>query len=413
MARSINRLSARSVASKNKRGRYADGGGLYLQVSDNEAKSWLFRFMLNGKSRQMGLGSLHTISLSEARDEALLCRKQLRDNVDPIEARKLKRGQVQLDAAAVMTFKACAEKYISSHSAAWKSVKHTSQWQRTLVTYVYPVFGDLPVQFVDTGMVTKVIEPIWVTKTETASRIRGRIESILDWATARKYRTGENPARWKGHLDNLLPMRSKVQKIKHHAALPYPEIGKFMVSLRQKDAVSASGLEFLILTAARTGEVMGATWDEIDFDNSMWAIPSERMKNGKGHRVPLSTAAIEVLRKMKKNAESKFVFPGSKNNKPLSNMAFLQLLKRMGRHDLTAHGFRSTFRDWVAERTNYPNEVAEMALAHTVGDKVEAAYRRGDMFDKRRNLSEDWCGFCAKVPDDNAGGNVVPIKGQQ
>ena len=256
------------------------------------------------------------------------------------------------------------------------------------------------------------IEPIWTTKTETASRIRGRIESILDWATARKYREGENPARWKGHLDNLLPMRSKVQKIKHHAALPYSDIGSFMVSLRQHDAVSANGLEFLILTAARTGEVIGATWSEIDFDSAIWIVSGERMKNGKEHRVPLSSTAIKVLRKMEKVAESKFVFPGGKRNRPLSNMAFLQLLKRMGRGDLTAHGFRSTFRDWVAERTNYPNEVAEMALAHTVTDKVEAAYRRGDMFDKRVNLIEDWCGFCALTPDDGAG-NVVPIKGRQ
>jgi integrase len=412
MARSINRLSARSAAGQTQRGRYADGGGLYLQVSENEAKSWLFRFMLNGKSRQMGLGSLHTISLAEARDEALLCRKQLRDGIDPIDTRKLKRGRAQADAATVMTFKACAEKYISSHSAGWKNVKHMSQWQNTLKTYVYPVFGDLPVQFVDTGLVTQVIEPIWATKTETASRVRGRIEAILDWATVHKYREGENPARWKGHLDNLLAKRSSVQKVKHHAALPYPEIGKFMATLREQEAVSANGLEFLILTAARTGEVIGATWDEVDFDNAIWIVPSERMKNGKEHRIPLSSASIEVLRRMEIVAESNFVFPGGKHNRPLSNMAFLQLLKRIGHADLTAHGFRSTFRDWIAERTNYPNEVAEMALAHTVADKVEAAYRRGDMFEKRRKLTEDWCEFCARAPDDSAG-NVVPIKGRQ
>ena len=280
MARNINRLSPRSLSSKTERGRYADGGGLYLQVSKSGAKSWLFRFMLNGKSRQMGLGSLHTISLPEAREEALLCRKQLRDGVDPIEARKLKLGKAQADSARVMTFKECAEKYISSHSAGWKNAKHGSQWQNTLKTYVYPVFGDLPVQSIDTGLVAKVIEPIWATKTETASRIRGRIESVLDWATARKYRNGENPARWKGHLDNLFPKRAKVQKVKHHAALPYHEIGAFMATLRQHDAVSARGLEFLILNAARTGEVIGATWDEIDFDNELYQQASERAQRG-------------------------------------------------------------------------------------------------------------------------------------
>ncbi len=408
MARSINRLSSRSLSSKNKRGRYADGGGLYLQVSDNEAKSWLFRFMLNGKSRQMGLGSLHTVSLAEAREEALLCRKQLRDGIDPIDARKLKLGKAQADSAKVMTFKACAEKYISSHSVGWKNIKHVSQWTNTLTTYVYPVFGDLPVQSIDTGLVTKVIEPIWATKTETASRIRGRIESILDWATARKYRDGENPARWKGHLDNLLPKRAKVQKIKHHAALPYPEIGAFMKTLRQHDAVSASGLEFLILTAARTGEVIGATWDEIDVDKAIWIIPAERMKSEKEHRVPLSSPALAILRRMKEVAVSNYLFPGGKRNNPLSNMAFLQLLKRMGRGDLTTHGFRSTFRDWTAERTNYPNEVAEMALAHAVGDKVEAAYRRGDLFDKRCKMMDAWAEFCSQIAQ--GGDNIVMLQ---
>ncbi len=411
MARNINRLSPRSLSSKTERGRYADGGGLYLQVSKSGAKSWLFRFMLNGKSRQMGLGSLHTISLPEAREEALLCRKQLRDGVDPIEARKLKLGKAQADSARVMTFKECAEKYISSHSAGWKNAKHGSQWQNTLKTYVYPVFGDLPVQSIDTGLVAKVIEPIWATKTETASRIRGRIESVLDWATARKYRNGENPARWKGHLDNLFPKRAKVQKVKHHAALPYHEIGAFMATLRQHDAVSARGLEFLILNAARTGEVIGATWDEIDFDNAIWAIPAERMKSGKEHRVPLSATSIVTLRSMKDVAVSGYVFPGGKRNRPLSNMAFLQLLKRMGRGDLTAHGFRSTFRDWVAERTNYPNEVAEMALAHTVGDKVEAAYRRGDMFEKRHRMMRDWAEFCSRL-DSNVS-NVISLDGSK
>jgi integrase len=381
---------------------------LYLQISDNQAKSWLFRFMLRGKSRQMGLGSLHTISLPEARDEALLCRKQLRDGIDPIDARKLKRGQAEADAAKVMTFKECADKYISTHSAGWKNVKHARQWLTTLKTYVYPVFGDLPVQSIDTGLVMKVIEPIWATKTETASRLRGRIEAILDWATARKFRDRENPARWKGHLDNLLPKPSKVQKVKHHAALPYADTGGFVAALRTQDGVSASGLEFLVLTAARTGEVIGATWGEINLDTATWIIPAERMKSGKEHRVPLSFPALAVLRTMKEVAVSDYVFPGGKQNRPLSNMAFLQLLKRMGRKDLTAHGFRSTFRDWAAERTGFQNQVAEMALAHAIGDKVEAAYRRGDLFDKRLKLMDAWAEYCSTV--SQGGDNIVALK---
>jgi integrase len=412
MARSINQLSPRSVATKTSRGRYADGGGLYLQVSDNGAKSWLFRFMLNGKARQMGLGSLNTFTLAEARDAALQCRKLIHDGIDPIEHRKVVRGTALANAMKAMTFKACAEKYISSHSAGWKSVKHANQWTNTLTTYAYPIFGDLPVQTVDTSLVMKVLEPIWTKKTETASRVRGRIESVLDYATSMKYRTGENPARWKGHLDNLLAKRARVQKVKHHAALPYPEIGAFIDKLREHDAVSANGLEFLVLTAARTGEVIGAIWDEIDFDEAVWTITPQRMKSEKEHRVPLSKDALTILMRMKNVAESKYVFPGGKRNSPLSNMAFLQLLKRMKRNDLTGHGFRSTFRDWAAECTSYPNEVAEMALAHSIGSKVEAAYRRGDLFDKRRRMMDAWAEYCSKMPADRDG-FVIPIKGQR
>jgi integrase len=409
MARKYNQLSPRRISTVTKRGRYADGGGLYLQVSENGAKSWLFRYMMNNKARQMGLGSIRTFSLPEAREKATECRKLVYDGIDPIEHRKLMRGQTLAETQKAMTFRDCAESYISSHSAGWKSVKHTSQWTNTLNTYAYPVFGDLPVQTVDTGLVTKVLEPIWATKSETASRVRGRIEAVLDWASARKYREGENPARWKGHLDNLLPKRAKVQKVKHHAALPYPEISKFMDALHCQDGVSARGLEFLILTAARTGEVIGATWNEIDIDKAVWIIPDERMKGAREHRVPLSSATLTILADMKAIAQSNYVFPGGKKNKPLSNMAFLQLLKRMGRGDITAHGFRSTFRDWTAERSNYPNEVAEMALAHTIGDKAEAAYRRGDLMDKRRRMMDDWATFCQTV--EHCGDNVVTLQG--
>ena len=372
---------------------YADGGGLYLQISRFDTKSWVFRFTLDKKTRDMGLGPIHTISLSEARAEAEQCRKLVREGLDPIEQRKLARWQTRAEAKKVMTFKECAGKYISAHSEGWKSVKHAQQWTNTLTSYAYPTFGDLPVQAVDTGLVMRVLEPIWLTKTETASRLRGRIEKILDWASVRKYREGENPARWKGHLDTLLPARSKVQKVKHHSALPYAEAGLFMAELRHQDSVSARGLEFLILTAARTSEVLKATWQEIDIDDGLWTIPAERMKGAKEHRVPLSSAALNVLVEMKKSARNAFVFPGMRNNTSLSNMVFLQLLKRMGRPGLTAHGFRSTFRDWAAERTNYPADVAEMALAHSVSNKVEAAYRRGDLFEKRRKLMEDWAAF--------------------
>ena len=408
MARSINRLSPRKVATVKEQGLYADGGGLYLQVSHFDTKSWVFRFTLNKKSREMGLGPLHTVSLADARLEAETRRKMLREGIDPIEHRNSLKATRRLEGVKFMTFKECAEAYIRSHGAAWRNVKHASQWRNTLKTYAYPFLGDLSVQAVDTGLVLKALEPIWEKKPETASRVRGRVEAVLDLASARNFRQGENPARWRGHLDKLLPASSKVRKVKHHAALPYPKIGAFMAELGQRDAVAARGLEFLILTAARTGEVIGATWDEIDFAEGVWTISAGRMKSEKEHRVSLSQAASEVLEGMKDARQSDYIFPGSRSKSPLSNMAFLQLMKRMGRDDLTVHGFRSTFRDWAAERTNFPNEVAEMALAHAVGDKVEAAYRRGDLLDKRRRLMDDWAEFCANT--EEADGNVVAIR---
>ena len=407
--RSLHRLSARKVASATGQGRYADGGGLYLQVSRSGTKSWLFRFMLDGKARQMGLGPIHTVPLIDARAAAMNCRRLLLDGVDPIEDRKTRRQRRRLETVSTMTFKDCAKQYIDSHKSAWKNQKHASQWGSTLETYAYPVFGDLSVQLVDTDLVMKVLDPIWHTKSETASRVRGRVEAILDWATVREYRRGENPARWKGHISKLLPARTKVKKPKHHAALPFKEIGAFIEALHDRDSVSAKGLEFLIFTASRTGEVIGAIWPEVDLENKIWTIPAARMKTDKEHRVPLSEEVIAILREMKKIKVSEFIFPGNQPNKPLSNMAFLQLLKRMGRGDLTVHGFRSTFRDWASERTNYSNEVSEMALAHTVSDKVEAAYRRGDLFEKRRRLMRDWAMFCQQTPQKNSD-NITPIR---
>ncbi|MDA8232638.1 MAG: integrase arm-type DNA-binding domain-containing protein [Magnetospirillum sp.] len=398
MARQEKRLSAVEVAKKTAPGMYPDGLGLYLRIGPKGAKSWVYRYRVDGKRRDMGLGPVHTVSLADARARAAECRKHRIDGADPKMERDKVKLAAKIEAARAMTFRQCAEAYVDAHKAGWRNTKHAAQWTSTLDTYAYPVFGGLPVAAVDTGLVMKVLEPIWAKKTETASRLRGRIEAVLDWATARVYRTGENPARWRGHLDKLLPARSKVQRVEHHPALPYDQMGAFMVLLRAQDGTSARALEFAILTAARTGEVIGARWSEIDLAKKVWTVPAERMKAGREHRVPLSEAAVAVLETMQTIKEGDYVFPGGRALKPLSNMAMLKLLGRMERDDLTAHGFRSTFRDWCAERTAYPAEVAEMALAHVVSDKVEAAYRRGDLFEKRARLMADWAEFCAIVP---------------
>jgi integrase len=406
MARKLNRLTAVEVRANDKKGMYHDGGGLYLQVSSSGTKSWIFRFTLDGRAREMGLGPLHAIPLADARKRAVECRRMRLDGIDPIEARSEHRSWKKLEAARGMTFDACAAAYLDAHEDGWRNAKHREQWRNTLNSYAGPVFGSLPVQGVDLPLVMKALEPIWKAKPETASRLRGRIEAVLDWAKVRGYRVGENPARWRGHLDKLLPARAKIQKVVHHPALPYSEIGDFMVSLRSQEGIAARALEFLILTAARTGEIIGARWDEFDLKDKIWVVSGERMKAGREHRVPLSGPALAILKKMNEMGESDFVFPGGKRGKPLSNMAMLALLKRIGRHDLTSHGFRSTFRDWAAERTTFPREVVEMALAHTIENKVEAAYRRGDLFQKRRQLMEAWARFCltASVQAD-----VVPI----
>jgi integrase len=344
--------------------------------------------MLAGTAHNMGLGPFPDISLAEARERAAAQRRLRLDGADPIATRKASRMAAGLDAAKAMTFRQCAEAYIASHQAGWRNPKHRAQWPATLSAYVFPIFGELPVAAVDVGLVMKAVEPIWTAKAETAGRVRGCIESVLDWATARGYRQGENPARWKGHLENLLPKRAKVQRVKHHAALPYAELPDFMDELGQQNGLAARALEFAILTAARTGEIIGATWSEIDFEARLWTVPAERMKANREHRVPLSEAAVAILRPLYDARTDERIFA-------ISNMAMLMLLRRMGRGDLTAHGFRSTFSDWCAEQTNTPSEVREMALAHTVGDKVEAAYRRGDMFETRRQLAVAWAWYCA------------------
>lgn len=399
MARKVNRLTALKVERIKEPGYYADGDGLWLQVTPSISKSWVFRFMLNGRAREMGLGPLHRVGLAEARTKAAECRNMLLAGTDPIEARNAARAAANVAAAKSFTFDECADAYIAAHRASWKNSKHIDQWTNTIRTYASPIFGSLPVDQVDTGLVMKCLEAIWTTKAETASRLRGRIESVLDWAKVRGYRQGENPARWKGHLDHLLPARAKVQKVEHHPALPYAEIGAFMKALREHEGIAAKALEFTILTAARTGETIGARWSEIDFAENVWTIPEGRMKAGREHRVPLCDTALSILKEMEQLRDGEFVFPGRREGTALSNMAMLQLLERMGRGDLTVHGFRSTLRDWAAEVTAYPREVAEMALSHAIGDKVEAAYRRGDLFEKRRQLMQDWAGYCDREPE--------------
>jgi integrase len=393
LAKTIEKLTAPRVDKENRPGMHGDGGGLYLLIGPTGAKSWVFRFKANGRLRDMGLGPTHTVSLAEARTKARRCRAQRLDGLDPIEARKESRRQAKLAAAKALTFRACAEAYIEAHKAGWRSPKSLTAWEGTLAAYVYPIFGSLPVQAVDTGLVMKALGPIWQAKPETAGRVRGRIESVLDWAATCDNREGENPARWKGHLENLLPARSKVAAVEHHAALPYAELPVFMADLRQQEGVAARALEFAILTAGRTGEVIGARWSEIDLQARVWVVPGERMKAGKEHRVPLSGPAVAILEGMGGIRHDDYVFPGGKAGRPLSNMALLMLLRRMGRGDLTAHGFRSTLSDWCAEKTDFPSEVREMALAHAVSDKVEAAYRRGDLFEKRRLLADAWAVF--------------------
>lgn len=400
MARLSERLSAKRVELATKPGMYPDGHGLYLRVGPTGTKSWVYRYRNDGRRHDLGLGPYHLVSLAEARKNAIEQRRLRHlDGKDPLLIRRLDRDQAKLAAAKATTFKECAEAYITAHQAGWRNPKHRAQWSSTLETYVYGRFGDLPVRAIDVGLVMKAMEPIWTVKPETASRVRGRIEAVLDWAAARGYREGENPARWRGHLENLLPRPGKVKRVQHHAALPYYEIGAFMAKLRTQEGTAARALEFLVLTAGRTGEVIGTRWSEIDLAQKLWTVPGERMKAGREHRVPLSARAREIVEQMKSAAcgtpdAAGVVFPGLKSSS-LSNMALLMSLRRMGYAGLTAHGFRSTFRDWAAERTGFPAEVAEMALAHSVGDKVEAAYRRGDLFAKRRQIMEAWARFCS------------------
>jgi integrase len=397
MARRMNRLSQLAISGARTKaaGMYPDGGGLYLCVGSESARSWIFRFSRDGRTRYMGLGSLAAVSLAEARARAGEARRLLSGGQDPIAARDAQQAAARAQAATATTFRQCAESYIGAHKDGWRSAKHTAQWITSLQAYAYPVIGDVPVAAVDVGLVLKVLEPIWKTRTETAVRVRGRIEAVLSWAKTRGYRSGENPAAWRGHLQNLLPPRRKIRQVRHLSALPYPAIGSFMAELRAERSVAARACEFLILTAARTGEVLGTTWSEVDLATKTWTIPAERMKGGKKHRVPLSAAALTILQAMSQIRVSDYVFPGLRAGLPLNGGALLDLLQRMGRRDITAHGFRSTFRDWCAEQTHFPREICEQALGHAIASAVEAAYRRSDLIEKRRRLMAMWAEYCA------------------
>lgn len=397
-----------------KEGMHADGSGLYLLVSKAGAKSWIFRYQINGRRREMGLGGAGEKSAVQARAEVGRLRADLAEGIDPLEAKKqiVAENKVKAEAAKLraVTFEDASLKYIEAHKAGWSNEKHAWQWENSLSLYAFPFFGSLPVADVTTEHVLAGIEPIWVTKTETATRVRQRIEKILDYARFNKWRTGENPARWTGHLEHTLPKPGSVRKVAHQPALPYKRMAEFMAELRTREGAGARGLEFAILTASRSGEVRGARWSEIDMEAGVWTVPAERMKSRKEHRVPLSARALRVLEVMPRMADEDLIFPGTRSKTLMSDMTLKATVVRINRDrekaglskwtDATSgvpvvpHGFRSTFRDWAAEVTHYPGEMAEMALAHTVPDRVEAAYRRGTMFEKRRQMMVDWAAWC-------------------
>ncbi|WP_298011714.1 site-specific integrase [uncultured Aquabacterium sp.] len=395
MPKKAKEMSAIEVRNLAEPGTHFVGGvaGLALRIKDTGAKSWVLRATIGSKRRDYGLGGFPDVPLASAREAAREARMKIKAGIDPVEETRKARSALKASQAVALTFRRAGEAYIKAHSEGWRNEKHADQWTNTLATYAYPKIGDLLVQDVQLPQVLAVLEPIWTTKTETASRVRGRIEAVLDWATARGHREGLNPARWRGHLDKLLPKPSKVARVEHHTALPASEMPSFMAALRGQPGAGARALEFAILTAARSGEVRGATWREIDLDAGVWLIPGERMKAGREHRVPLSPEAVALLKALPKHGETDLVFVGAKGGQ-LSDMTLLAVVRRM-KAPCVPHGFRSTFRDWAAEHTNYPSEMAEMALAHTISDKVEAAYRRGDMFEKRRQMMADWAAFCA------------------
>ncbi len=392
--RTLNRLTALQAAKLKTPGRHSDGGGLYLSIDDGGRRRWVFLYTRAGKRVELGLGAGRDLPLASARTEAAALRTVLAEGGDPKAFRAKLKG--------IPTFGELADAYVATMRSSWRNPKHAAQWAMTLTVYAAPI-RHRPVDEIETNDVLKVLHPLWQRTPETAERLRGRIENVLSAAKAKGYRSGENPAVWRGHLDQLLPKRQRLSR-GHHAALPFSEASAFMADLRARSAIAARALEFTILTAARSGEVLGAHWEEIDLDRRLWVVPAERMKAGREHRVPLAPRAMAILDPLAEKALTGFVFPGPKPDTPLSSMAMAMLLRRM-KAKVTVHGFRSTFRDWASETTGFSHEVCEMALAHTIGNKAEAAYRRGDLFDKRRKLMEAWGAYCAGAKA------VVPIRG--
>jgi len=402
----IHRLTQLQV-SRARRRWLCDGGGLYLQ----QGRSWIFRYKRDGRTRMMGLGPCHTISLPKARELARSAREQIHAGIDPLAARASSRAA----SSRSMTFQQCADAYITAHCSGWRNPKHRQQWANTLATYAGPIIGALPVDAVDTPRLMQVLQPLWTAKPETGSRVRSRIEQVLGWATIRGHRSGDNPARWKGHLQHLLPAKGKVRTVQHHAALPYAAVPGFLAKLRQQHGVAARALEFLIFTAVRTGDVIGVggradappmRWQHVDLANRLWTIP--KTKTGAAHRVPLSDAALAILDQMQPlRDDSDIVFPGQRRGQPLGKGALLYLLERM-QVAVTAHGFRATFKTWASERTGYAREVVEAALSHAIPDQLERAYRRGDLFEKRARLMAEWAAFCFSAK--SATTTVLPLR---
>ncbi|MGN6260935.1 MAG: tyrosine-type recombinase/integrase [Ralstonia sp.] len=407
-ARQLHRLTALKVGKLDAPGQYPDGGNLYFQISQTGSRSCIFKFTLRGKSREMGLGPLSSISLAAARAEAAKCRDLLRGGIDPIEARKAEHRKQAVETSGARVFKTAAANYITKHRAGWKNPKHAQQWENTIATYAKPILGDQDVRDIDTAMIVRVLQPIWMSKRETAFRLRGRLECILDAEKALGHRDGENPARWRGHLDKLLPKQNRRRKIKHHPALPWQEMPEFMKKLREQRGTAARMLGHLILTVVRTQEVQFARPEEFAMNYRVWTVPGERMKMELPLRVPMVDRLVKLVEEVLPGARDGWLYPGRVKNKPLSNMAMLKVLERMGYDHVTVHGFRSTFRDWVAECTEYADSVAEKALAHAIQNESEAAYRRGDMLERRRKMMGDWARFC-----DGQTAAVIPIDLQE
>ena len=403
-------LSALDIKRITKPGRHAVGSisGLLIVVKNTGAKSWILRTIIGNKRRSIGLGAYPEISLSRARERAREAKELIEQGVDPVERKKSIRAALRSSQNGRMTFSEAARRCHEKKVTEFRNPKHIKQWIKSVERFAFPIIGRMAVEDIELPQILKILEPIWIDKTETATRLRQRVEQIINWATISGYRKGDNPARWKGHLDAILPLPNKIKRVKHMKALPYKDIGAFMTELRQREGMGARALEFIILTACRSGECRLATWDEINLQDKVWTIPGERMKAGKEHKIPLVDDAVKLLRRLPRFQGSDYIFTAPRGG-PLSDMSISAVCKRM-KVEAVPHGFRSTFRDWAAENTNFPREVAEMSLAHTIENAVEAAYRRGDLFRKRRKLVESWAAYCNKAQDKKA--TVISIRGR-